>query len=98
MAPRRKQWHGEVLRELESTTSVASVAVASACMNGYLVWVDCTRYVAQAERAAAAEDRVRSTLGIGAQRVSATRALTDDEIAVLQLAPGEVRAYPEEHG
>ena len=67
-------------------------------MNGYLVWVDRTRYVAQAERAAAAEDRVRSTLGIGAQRVSATRALTEDEVAVLQLTPGEVRAYPEEHG
>jgi len=67
-------------------------------MNGYLVLVDNARYVAQAETAAEAEQRVREVLGPAGERVDASRKLTDDELMVLQLNPGEVRSYPAEHG
>jgi hypothetical protein len=53
-------------------------------MNGYLVLID--------------EQRVRQMLGSAAQRVDASRQLTPDELAVLQLTLGEVRLEPAEHG
>jgi hypothetical protein len=49
-------------------------------MNGYLVLADDARYVAQAETAAQAEQRVREMLGSAAQRVDASRQLTPDEL------------------
>jgi hypothetical protein len=67
-------------------------------MNGYLVLVDGARYVAQGETAAQAEQRVREMLGSAAQRIDVSRPLTPDELAVLQLTPGEVRPEPAEHG
>jgi hypothetical protein len=67
-------------------------------MNGYLVLIDGARYVVQAETAQLAEQRARAFLGTGAQRIGASRKLTEAEIAVLQLYPGEVRPYPAEHG
>jgi hypothetical protein len=67
-------------------------------LNGYLVLVDGDRYVAQAETAALAEQRVREAVGSGAQRVDAARQLTPDEVAVLILTPAEVRREPAEHG
>lgn len=67
-------------------------------MQGYLVLVDGARYVAQGESRALAEQRVRDALGPVGERVDAVRKLTEPEIAVLQLNPGDVRAYPAEHG
>lgn len=67
-------------------------------MHGYLVLVDAARYVAQAETPSQAEQRVRDLIGAGAERVDAVRKLTEDELQVLQLNPGDVRPYPAEHG
>jgi hypothetical protein len=67
-------------------------------VNGYLVLVDSARYVVQAESHAQAEHRARDALGAIAERLAASRKLTDDELAVLQLTPGEVRLEPAEHG
>jgi hypothetical protein len=67
-------------------------------VTGYLVLVDGARYVAQAETGAEAEQRVRAALGSAGELVHASRRLTDDELAVLQLRPGEVRREPAEHG
>lgn len=66
-------------------------------MHGYLVLVDGARYAAQAETPGQAEQRVRDALGpVG--RVDAVRKLTEAELQVLQLNPGDVRLYPAEHG
>jgi hypothetical protein len=54
--------------------------------------------LAQAETGAEAEQRVRAALGAAGELVHASRRLTDDELAVLQLRPGEVRREPAEHG
>jgi hypothetical protein len=67
-------------------------------VNGYLVLVDSGRHVVQAESHAHAEHRVRDALGAAGERVSASRKLTDDELAALQLTLGEVRLEPAEHG
>ena len=67
-------------------------------MTGYLVLVDAARYVAQAATCAEAEQRVRAALGSAGALVHASRRLTGDELAVLQLRPGEVRLEPAEHG
>lgn len=67
-------------------------------MHGYLVLVDGARYAAQAETAAQAQQRVRDALGPLGERVDAVRKLTEDELQVLQLNPGDVRPYPAEHG
>jgi hypothetical protein len=67
-------------------------------VNGYLVLVDGARYVVQAESHAQAEHRARDALGAGGERVSASRKLTHDELAVLQLTLAEVRLEPGEHG
>jgi hypothetical protein len=67
-------------------------------VNGYLILVDAARYVAQAETAGQAEQRVREALGPAAQRIDVARPLTDAELVALQLRPGEVRLEPAEHG
>jgi hypothetical protein len=67
-------------------------------VSGYLVLVDGARYVAQAKTGAEAEQRVCAVLGSAGELVHASRRLSDDELAVLQLRPGEVRLEPAEHG
>jgi hypothetical protein len=77
---------------------VRSTPAPARPVNGYLVLVDGTRYVVQAETNADAEHRARDALGQAGERAEAIRRLTEAELMVLQLRLGEVRLEPAEHG